>query len=68
MRISTATWKKYLRPVVAFLLLLFIFKLGLIDINQLSLSFKNPAILAAGLVFFILHTLVLALRWNILVN
>lgn len=60
--------KKYLRPVIAFILLLLVFKMGLIDINQLSLSFKNPTILAAGLVFFILHTLFMALRWNLLVN
>ena len=68
MRISSATLKKYLRPVIAFILLLLVLKMGLIDINQLSLSFKNPTILAAGLVFFTLHTLFMALRWNLLVN
>ncbi|AZZ37522.1 hypothetical protein CIK05_12195 [Bdellovibrio sp. qaytius] len=68
MRISPAHWKKYLRPVIAFILLLLVLKMGLIDINQLSLSFKNPTILAAGLVFFTLHTLFLSLRWNLLVN
>lgn len=60
--------KKYLRPVIAFILLLLVLKMGLIDINQLTLSFKNPAILAAGLIFFSLQTLVFSLRWNILVN
>ena len=68
MKISSAVMKKYLRPVIAFILLLLVLKLGLIDIKQLSLSFKNPVILAAGLVFFTLHTLFMAVRWNILVN
>lgn len=68
MRISSTALKRYLRPVIAFILLLLVLKMGLIDINQLTLSFKNPAILAAGLVFFTLHTLALALRWNLLVN
>lgn len=68
MRISLTVLKKYIRPVIAFILLLLVLKMGLIDINQLSLSFKNPTILAAGLVFFVLHTLVFALRWNLLVN
>lgn len=68
MRISSAALKKYLRPVIAFILLFLVLKLGLIDIHQLSLSFKNPAILAAGLVFFVLHTLCFSLRWNMLVN
>ncbi|MES2801666.1 MAG: lysylphosphatidylglycerol synthase transmembrane domain-containing protein [Bdellovibrionota bacterium] len=68
MRISSTTLKKYLRPVIAFILLLLVLKMGLIDLDQLSLSFKNPTILAAGLVFFTLHTLTLALRWNLLVN
>jgi uncharacterized protein (TIRG00374 family) len=68
MRISSAALKKYLRPVIAFILLLLVFKMGFIDINQLTLSFKNPSILASGLIFFTLHTLMLALRWNLLVN
>jgi len=68
MRISSTVLKNYLRPVVAFILLLLVFKMGLIDINQLSLSFKNPTILAAGLGFFTLHTLLMSLRWNLLVN
>lgn len=68
MRVSSTTLKKYLRPVIAFVLLLLVLKLGLIDLDQLSLSFKNPIILTAGLVFFVLHTLTFALRWNLLVN
>lgn len=68
MRVSSTTLKKYLRPVIAFILLLLVLKLGLIDLDQLSLSFKNPIILTAGLVFFVLHTLIFALRWNLLVN
>lgn len=68
MRITSTTLKKYLRPVIAFVLLLLVLKLGFIDLNQLSLSFKNPVILAAGLVFFTLHTLTFAFRWNLLVN
>lgn len=68
MRISSATLKNYLRPVIAFVLLLLVLKLGLIDVEQLKLSFKNPTILAAGLVFFTLHTLCLTLRWKLLVN
>lgn len=68
MKISSAVAKKYLRPVIAFILLLLVFKMGLIDINQLSLSFKNPTILISGLVFFTLQTMFMALRWNILVN
>lgn len=68
MRISSTSVKKYLRPVIAFILLLLVLKLGFVDINQLSLSFKNPSILSAGLVFFILHMLFLSLRWNMLVN
>ncbi len=68
MRIIPASLKNYLRPVIAFILLLLVLKLGLIDLEQLKLSFKNPIILAAGLGFFTLHTLSLALRWNLLVN
>lgn len=68
MRITPAILKKYLRPVIAFVLLLLVLKMGLIDLDQLSLSFKNPVILAAGLGLFILHTLTFALRWNLLVN
>lgn len=68
MRISSTALKRYLRPVIAFILLLLVLKMGFIDINQLTLSFKNPSILAAGLVFFVLHTLFFALRWNLLVN
>lgn len=60
--------KKYLRPLIAFVLLLLVLKLGLIDIDQLTLSFTNPVILAAGLMFFAGHSLTLALRWNLLVN
>lgn len=68
MRIIPASLKSYLRPVIAFVLLLLVLKLGLIDLDQLKLSFKNPIILAAGLGFFTLHALSLALRWNLLVN
>lgn len=68
MRIIPASLKNYLRPIIAFVLLLLVLKLGLIDLEQLKLSFKNPIILATGLGLFTLHTLSLALRWNLLVN
>lgn len=68
MQISSTTLKSYLRPVIAFILLFLVLKMGLIDINQLTLSFKNPAILTAGLIFFTLQTLIFSLRWNLLVN
>lgn len=68
MQISSTSWKRYFRPIVAFILLLLVFKLGFIDINQLTLSLKNPAILVAGLLFYTLHTLIFSWRWKILVN
>ena len=60
--------KKFLRPVIAFVLLLLVLKLGFIDVNQLAISFKNPEILATGLIFFILHTMSFSLRWKVLLN
>lgn len=63
-----STLKKYLRPLIAVVLLVLFFKLGFIDLAQLSTSLKNPLILLSGLLAFSLQILVFALRWKTLVN
>lgn len=65
---SLINWKKYLRPIIALTLLVLIFKLGLIDLDQLKSSLQNPLILISGLLFFTSHTLMMAFRWKIVVG
>ncbi|MFN3455100.1 MAG: lysylphosphatidylglycerol synthase transmembrane domain-containing protein [Pseudobdellovibrio sp.] len=60
--------KQFTRPLIAVVLLLGVFKLGFIDLNQLSTSLKNPLITTLGVGLFFFHALIFALRWKILVN
>jgi len=62
------TLKKYIRPIIAIILLTLVFKLGFIDLSQLSTSLKNPIILIAGFMAFALQIGFFALRWKALVN
>lgn len=60
--------QSFLKPLITVALLFLIFKLGLIDINKLSETLKNPLIIASGLFIFTLHSLVFSIRWSTLIK
>ncbi len=60
--------KKVFKPFIAVLSLFLIYKLKILDTNQILSALQQPIIVYAGISFFLLHTLIFAIRWNFIVN
>lgn len=62
------SFQKYLRPLIAILLLVFLFKSGLLKFDQLKTSLANPVIIFSGLGLLFLQFLFFTLRWQKIVD
>ncbi len=60
--------KKYIRILISFVLIAVVVKMGLVKLDDVFGSLKNPLIVLGGLICLSLQAVVFALRWRTIVN
>lgn len=61
-------FKKYIRILISFVLIVVVVKMGLVKLDDVFQSLKNPTIVISGFICLIMQTVVFALRWRTIVN
>ncbi len=61
-------FKKYIRILISFVLITVVVKMGLVKLDDVFGSLKNPVIVMSGFICLSLQAVVFALRWRIIVN
>lgn len=62
------SFQKYFRPLLAVLLLYFLFRSGLLKFDQLKVSLQNPVVIFSGLALLLVQFLFFTLRWQKIVE
>ena len=60
--------KKYIRILISFVLIAIVVRMGLVKVDDVFSSLKNPVIVLSGLICLSLQAVVFALRWRTIVN